>query len=228
MLITASKKDVGVFVVCLSLGVSVLGGAVWYRGHKKALSQIPSLTETNVVTAGSPAPKPKGAYAIKSQAVPFAPLSQQKASISVSVPPLLPTMPVPALSTAGKTQTDNVTGRRGLHVASVFLGSSGRNVAVLSNGKKQVTAREGEECDFGYVSDISREGLYLDGEFVEVSKTALAPSEEKRPAVVPAATPLVVPPQTPGPQPQQPASNDKKTEEQSLMKPSPRVGGAKL
>ena len=58
-------------------------------------------------------------------------------------------------------------------------------MAVLSDGKTQVTAREGKECKFGYVDEITKEGVSVGGRWLEVSKTAKAPENETRTPTAP-------------------------------------------
>ena len=60
-------------------------------------------------------------------------------------------------------------------------------MAVLSDGKTQVTARVGKECKFGYVDEITKEGVSVGGRWIAVSKEAMEPSDS---VVVAAAVPM--------------------------------------
>lgn len=197
---TPSRRDVLVSAACLLAGVLVMGGAYWYKGNKGAIADVNlNLTEKKVASAvPETTPKKPEPYTLKRQASPFASLSPTK-------PPPMPAMPVkPSVpvnlngSPAARPEAvDATSGRKGLHVSSLFLGSKGKNIAVLSNGKTQVTAREGKECKFGYVSSITREGVYLNGELIAVSHEALAPVEVEvatRPAAPPPPGIVAVPP----------------------------------
>lgn len=202
-----SKKELLVSGLCLLFGVTLMGSAIWYKTNKATVTQIPSLTGPNIATAEvAPVPQKAQPYSLKKQESPFSSLNAQKPTGNPAMPPM-PSVPV-SLSGASSAApkkievADSSTGRKGLHVTSVFMGSTGKNMAVLSDGKVQVTAREGQSNKFGSVSGISKEGLYLDGTFIEVRKDVPDPVESvvavntaspQTPAVVPFVPPATQP-----------------------------------
>lgn len=203
---TPSRRDVLVSVACLLAGVLFMGGAYWYKGNKGVTANVNlNLTEKKVANAvQTTTPAKPVPYTLKRQTSPFASLSPSKPVAQLPPMPVMPAVPVNLSASSGSKQepVDSGSGRKGLHVTSVFLGSSGKNIAVLSNGKTQVTAREGKECKFGYVSSITREGVYLNGELVAVGREALAPVEvevavTKTPPPPPEVIPFVPPARDP-------------------------------
>ena len=219
-----SRKDLMVSAACLAAGIALMGGAVWYKSTTSAVGgAIAGLTEKKVASAVPTQTPPKATpYSLKKQESPFASLTPQK----ISAPPALPPMPsVPVnLAAPQQSQSETANGRKGLHVTSVFVGKGGRNIAVLSDGKIQVTAREGKDCKFGYVDEITKEGVSVGGRWLEISKNALEP-DSSAPAAstiqsnsipVPAPQPNSNPPaqnltgNVPPPTTQSPAPNTKK------------------
>ena len=176
---TPSKRDLVIFATCAFVGSAVVFGAVYYKKHVTQMAQM-SLTSPNVAVAVPPPPKPKATYSLKNQQSPFASRSETLAPIPRSLNVPVPMVPSISVSTAPEvkraTQSEQAaTGRSGLHVESVFLGQGGKNMAILSSGKDSVTVREGQSSKFGYISGISKEGLYADGAFISVSKEVSAP-----------------------------------------------------
>lgn len=189
-----SRRDVLVSAACLTVGLVIMGGAVWYKDNKAAATatRLPSLTEKNVASAiPVTTPKKNDPYSLKKQESPFASLSPQKPTAALPPMPVMPSVPVNLSAGPSRGGADASTGRKGLHVTSVFVGSSGKNVAVLSDGKTQVTARVGKECKFGYVDEITKEGVSVGGRWIAVSKEAIEAPDS---VVVAAAVPLPPPP----------------------------------
>lgn len=177
-----SSREIKLSLAMLIGSTAMVAGVWWFtRSETPSVSQIPSLTEKKVAVA-EPAPSSPQAkakpYNLKPQANPFSSLNATAKNGTLPPAPAMPAVPVNLAAPAAKQdRTDSATGRKGLHVTSVFVGQSGRNIAILSDGKTQVTAREGKECKFGYVDEISKEGVSVGGRWIEVSKDALAPEE---------------------------------------------------
>ena len=185
-----SRRDVLVSAACLTVGLAIMGGAVWYKDNKAAATaaKLPSLTEKNVASAiPVTVPKKNDPYSLKKQESPFASLTPQKPVAALPPMPVMPSVPVNLSAGSQRGSVDSATGRKGLHVTSVFVGNSGKNMAVLSDGKTQVTARVGKECKFGYVDEITKEGVSVGGRWIAVSKEAMEPSDS---VVVAAAVPM--------------------------------------
>ena len=194
-----STRDLAIFAACAVLGVTVIGGAVLYKNHKNQIDGL-SLTAPKVAVAVPAPPKLKEVYVLKNQPSPFS-AREEGAKMPVSVANIpIPSVPSITVSSPGvgqrhsEAKEETKSYRSGLYVESVFLGSGGKNMAVLSNGKDSVTVREGQDSKFGYISGINRKGLYAGGAFVAVSKDAAAPPAANRAA---GGTPLPAPPVEP-------------------------------
>ena len=206
-----SRRDVLVSAACLSVGLVIMGGAIWYKDNKAAAvaANIPSLTDKNIASAiPATTPKKNDPYSLKKQESPFASLSPQKPIAALPPLPVMPSVPVNLSGGpqgGSRANTDSSTGRKGLHVTSVFVGNSGKNIAVLSDGKTQVTARVGKECKFGYVDEITKEGVSVGGRWIAVSKEAIeAPDSVVVAAAVPMPPSPIAPVEAPAAVPVQP------------------------
>ena len=177
-----SARELKISAAVLSVGGLLLLGALWFtHGTSSPVSHIAALTDKNVAIAESAPITPAKAkpHELIKQGNPFSSLTAATPKIG-ALPPM-PSIPVnlaAAPSTPmNKPNVDAATGRKGLHVTSIFTGRSGSNIAVISDGKTQVTAREGKDNKFGYVSEITREGVTIDGRFIERHMDALGPQE---------------------------------------------------
>ena len=186
-----TAREVKISAAMLGTSIILFTGAwIFLNGSAPNASTIANLTEKKVAVAESSALLPTAKvqpYSLKQQTNPFSSLSPSTKVGSLPPVPAVPSLPVNMAAMRKPEISDATTGRKGLHVTSVFLGKAGKNMAVLSDGKVQVTAREGKSNKFGYVSEITREGVYLDGRLIEVSKEVI----ETPVAVV---SPVVQPP----------------------------------
>lgn len=187
-----SAREMKISAAIVMVGGLLLVGALWATGGTSSpVTKIAALTDKNVAIAESAPITPAKAkpYELLKQGNPIAPLTPASATLG-KLPPM-PSIPVnlsaASSNPAVKSNVDASTGRKGLHVTSIFTGKSGSNIAVISDGKTQVTAREGKDSKFGYVSEITREGVTIDGRFLERHMDALGPQEG---VVVAAAVPI--------------------------------------
>lgn len=99
-------------------------------------------------------------YAAKiNTASPFKEVVKDISNMEMPTPPEVPSMP---------------NGRHGVHnilsqdATLRVVGLLPPNIAIIQKSGKTITVRKGQDSEYGYIGEITKNGVYIDGTFIEI------------------------------------------------------------